>query len=109
MIDISDGLLQDLGHLCAASGVGARIELARVPCAPPVRRAGGDLALAGGEDYELLFSVPSRREAALRRAAAGFGCSITRIGDCVSARGVRVIDERGRDRPMDLTGYDHFA
>jgi len=107
MIDVSDGLLQDLGHLCAASAVGARIELARVPCAPAVRRAGIDLALTGGEDYELLFAVPRRRETALARVASQFGCAVTRIGECTRGGGIRVVDERGREQSF-AGGHDHF-
>lgn len=109
MIDVSDGLLQDLGHLCAASGVGARVELARVPCSPAVRRAGVALALRGGEDYELLFSVPPRRAAALARAARGFGCALTRVGECTAGAGVRVIGARGRLPSSAAGGFDHFA
>ncbi|MBX3023446.1 thiamine-phosphate kinase [bacterium] len=109
MIDISDGLLQDLGHLCAASRAGARVELARLPCSPAVRRAGLALALAGGEDYELLFAVPPRREPALRRAAAALGCPITRIGECTRDRGVRVVDAAGRPVTPRQRGFDHFA
>lgn len=109
MIDVSDGLLQDLGHLCAASGVGARLELARIPCSAAVRRTDLTLALHGGEDYELLFSVPPRREAALARAAAGFGCAVSRIGECRPGRGVHVVDARGRERPIAGAGFDHFG
>jgi len=108
MIDVSDGLLQDLGHLCAASRVGARVELACVPAAAAVRRAGLELALSGGEDYELLFAVSPRREAALARAAAGFGCRITRIGECTRAAGVRVVDAAGVARVWRTAGHDHF-
>jgi thiamine-monophosphate kinase len=109
MIDVSDGLLQDLGHLCAASRVGARLELARLPCSAAVRRAGLGLALAGGEDYELLFSVPPRRAAALTRHAAALGCRITRIGVCTARRdGLRVVDAHGRALSSQSAGHDHF-
>ncbi|HSQ01473.1 MAG TPA: AIR synthase-related protein, partial [Candidatus Dormibacteraeota bacterium] len=108
MIDVSDGLLQDLGHLCAASGVGARLELARIPCSPAVRRTDVTLALHGGEDYELLFSVPPRHEAALARAAAGLGCPVTRIGECTRGSAVHVIDAQGREVPAGEAGFDHF-
>ena len=108
MIDVSDGLLQDLGHLCAASGVGARIELARLPCSAAVRRAGVDLALHGGEDYELLFAVPPRRRAALARAAARFGCRLTRIGEISRGDGVRLVDAAGREMAVGDAGFDHF-
>ncbi|MEO8604550.1 MAG: thiamine-phosphate kinase [bacterium] len=108
MIDVSDGLMQDLAHLCAASRVGARVALARVPCTAAVRRAGIELALAGGEDYELLFTVPPRREAALARAAAGFGCRMTRIGEMVGGRGVVLVDGAGVEQPYTASGHDHF-
>ena len=109
MIDVSDGLLQDLGHLCAASAVGARLELARVPCSPAVRRAGIDLALSGGEDYELLFAVPRRREAALMRVASQFGCAVTRIGECTREPGIHVIDgaTRARGPPAGMPFPNH--
>ena len=109
MIDVSDGLVQDLGHLCAASRVGARVELARVPCSAAVRRAGVELALHGGEDYELLFTVPPRREAALARAAGQLGCRITRIGEVTRGRRVRVVDLQGRPTRVDDPGFDHFG
>lgn len=104
MIDVSDGLLQDLGHLCRASGVGARIAIDRLP-------AGGDreLALRGGEDYELLFAVPPRREAALARARRLLGCPITRIGECTRGRAITVLDAAGRAMPAAGGGFDHFA
>lgn len=109
MIDVSDGLMQDLGHLCAASGVGARIDLARLPCRPAVRRAGLELALAGGEDYELLFTVPPRRAAALARHAGALGCRITRIGVCTApGDGLQMVDEEGRAERWRGAGHDHF-
>ncbi len=108
MIDVSDGLFQDLGHLCAASAVGARIELACVPCSPAVRHAGIALALTGGEDYELLFSVPPRREAALARAAGRFECAVTRIGECTRGGGITVVDAAGQERVAEASGHDHF-
>jgi thiamine-monophosphate kinase len=109
MIDVSDGLLQDLGHLCAASRVGARIEIARLPCSAAVRRADVGLALRGGEDYELLFAVPPRRQAALARAASSLGCPITRIGECTRGGGVWVVDATGRAARTGTGGFDHFG
>lgn len=109
MIDVSDGLLQDLGHLCTASRVGARIELARLPCSAAVRRADVGLALRGGEDYELLFAVPPRRQAALARAASSLGCPITRIGECTRGAGVRIVDATGRETATGGGGFDHFG
>ena len=108
-IDLSDGLVADLGHLCDASGCGARVEAARLPLSAEVRReveARGDWGevLAGGDDYELCFTVPPGRLEAL--AASGVAC--TRIGEMVPGDGVAVFDEGGRPLPF-LRGYDHFA
>ncbi|MDX2167205.1 MAG: thiamine-phosphate kinase [Deltaproteobacteria bacterium] len=109
MIDISDGLMQDLAHLCAASRVGARIEPTRVPCRAAVRRAGLDLALAGGEDYELLFTVAPRHAAALARHSAALGCRITRIGVCTAPRdGLQLVDTSGSTAAWRGSGHDHF-
>jgi thiamine-monophosphate kinase len=109
MIDVSDGLVQDLGHLCAASRVGARLALAQVPCTPRVRRGGPELALTGGEDYELLCAVPERHRHTAERLAARLGCPFTEIGACVpEGAGVRVVDAEGRDVPLSTPGHDHF-
>jgi thiamine-monophosphate kinase len=110
MIDISDGLVQDLGHLCAASGVGARIALERVPTTAAVRRAGIVLALTGGEDYELLCAVPARHRRRVERLAAQLDTSFTCIGECRPRRaGVQVVDAKGDAVPVITGGHDHFA
>jgi thiamine-monophosphate kinase len=109
MIDVSDGLLQDLRHLCGASGVGAEISLDSLPCSLRVRRHAPMLALHGGEDYELLFVVPRKREARLKRLRSQLGCRVTRIG-CLLPKheGLRVCDRAGNSLPVKATGYDHF-
>ncbi len=110
MIDVSDGLLQDLGHLCEASGVGAQVEAAAIPCSVRVRRAGLALALSGGEDYELLCAVPPRHVERVERLRAQMECPLTRIGRFVAKReGLRVLDETGHARPVNPLGFDHFA
>jgi thiamine-monophosphate kinase len=94
-MDISDGLVQDLGHLCNASGCGAEITAAHVP------RRGGvplELALTGGDDYELLFTAPA--SIALE--------NVTCIGRMVEDEGVRVLDERGEIMRFAREGYRHF-
>jgi thiamine-monophosphate kinase len=109
MIDVSDGVLQDLGHVCRASGVGAELRLDRLPVTPSWRRLGRRgrlLAATGGEDYELLFTVPQARLARLARAA--LGCRVTRIGTIVRGRGVRVLDAGGRPLHVPHGGFDHF-
>lgn len=113
MIDVSDGLVQDLGHLCRASGVGAALSLDRLPVAPAVRRALGAGAAAfaarSGEDYELLFTVPRRRARALGRLVPRLGCRVTPLGRMVAGRPVvRVADGDGRTRVLERGGFDHF-
>ncbi|HEX2387381.1 MAG TPA: thiamine-phosphate kinase [Candidatus Binatia bacterium] len=112
MIDVSDGLLQDLGHICKASGVGAEIREESLPLSPAYRRlSGGDAAtaLGGGEDYELLFTARPRARKVLERLRTSLGVRVTRIGRCLSARtGIKVLDRRGRARQPSVTGYDHF-
>lgn len=110
MIDISDGLLQDLGHLCAAGNLGAEILVVQVPCAAGVRRADVTLALSGGEDYELLFSVRPRHLDRLTRLVPRLGCRVTAIGRVCRARsGLRVLDRHGRSLSLASAGFDHFA
>lgn len=103
--DVSDGLAQDLGHLCEASGVGAVIEEARLPLEPGhdalARALGRDgmlLALAGGEDYELVFTAPRSR------VAPGIA---TEIGAVVEGSKVRVLDRHGQERTLARAGHRH--
>ena len=110
MIDVSDGLVQDMGHLCHASRVGAVLELDRLPVAALCRRLGRRgrlLAATGGEDYELLFTVPAARLARLARTRPG--CRITRIGSVVRGSGVTLRDADGRTVRVSHGGFDHFA
>lgn len=109
MLDVSDGLVQDLGHLCRASRVGAVLEIDRLPLDAACRRLGPPgrlLAATGGEDYELLFTVPPARLARLERAR--LGCRVTRIGTVVQGGGVTVVDSRGRTVRPRRAGFDHF-
>jgi thiamine-monophosphate kinase len=112
--DISDGLAADLGHVCAASKVGARIEAARLPLSEPARGliSGGAASLsdvvAGGDDYELLFTVPPGREGELASISAELGLPLTRIGEIGPEAGVRVLDEGGSPLPLAGAGYRHF-
>lgn len=111
-VDLSDGLLQDLGHLCARSGVGASIARAALPLGPEVARLGDEglrLALTGGEDYELLASVPKAKLAALQRAASRLGEKLTAIGRLERTPGIRLLDEEGRSLPLPGSrGWEHF-
>ena len=108
MIDISDGLAGDAGHLAAASGVAIAIELERVPCWPGVTPRD---ALASGEEYELFVALPrtfGERDA--RAFSRATGLPLTRIGVCTAGRGGRGgvrITENGR-RITPPPGFDHF-
>lgn len=111
MIDVSDGLSQDLGHICRESRVGAVIHAESVPRSATARRLRVEtsVALTGGEDYELLFTVPRSRQAALRRWRAKLGCPISDIGEIVRGYGVQVLGDDGNLVDTITTGYDHFA
>jgi len=107
-LDVSDGLAQDLGHLCASSRVRALLELERLPMTAAVRKSlGPQGALAGGEDYELLLAVPPGRSQAFERACARAGQSITRIGLLSEGSGWVCRDATGRVLPPP-EGFDHF-
>jgi thiamine-monophosphate kinase len=111
-IDLSDGLGQDLAHLCARSGVGAEVWLAALPLARSVRRAKGDgaawFAARGGEDYELLLSVPAASARGFERACARAGERVTKVGTITSGRAPRFLDLHGVavEAPP---GFDHFG
>jgi thiamine-monophosphate kinase len=111
-IDISDGLAADLGHILAASHVGARIHLKRLPLSPAYDAAfeqvGWQAALAGGDDYELCFTIPPAQETAFRNASAQFGVACSYIGDIEAETGLRIMDEQGALYRPGLTGFDHF-
>jgi len=110
VVDVSDGLLQDLDHLCRASGVGARIELARLPVRAAARAIPGwrEAALAGGDDYELLFAAPPEVRGRIAELSARLGLPLTRIGTVVTGSGVEVRDEAGRPVTPATTGFRHF-
>lgn len=114
-IDVSDGLLADLGHILAASGVGAELELEAIPLAVATRRLvdEGRLAatapLASGDDYELLFTAPPAATPLLETLAREGSCSITRIGEISADVGMRLRDAEGGTLPVQFTGYDHFG
>lgn len=111
MIDVSDGLAADLGHVLEASGVGATVEVDALPLSAPVRTRtdARELALASGDDYELLFTAPPGREAELRGHPALSGPGCTRIGRIEAAPGLRLVDADGRAYEGARRGYDHFG
>lgn len=112
-IDISDGLLGDLGHILRRSGVGARIEIAALPRSAVLALQPPDVQqeclLRGGDDYELLFTAPADRGEAVRATAAAAGTAVTRIGSIEAARGLRWVDEQGLAHEAEARGFDHFA
>jgi len=110
-MDVSDGLIQDLGHICRASGVGAVVEAAKVPLSAAARAANTPLAslLAGGDDYELLVTAPPGAEAAIAAASAAAGVPLTAIGRIVEGEGVTVMDADGRTLDLGRGGWRHFG
>jgi len=107
-MDVSDGLAGDLAHIAEASGLGAVIETAKVPLSPPARAVLArdpqwlKTILTGGEDYELLFTLPRARESELR------DLPVTVIGRMEAGKGVRVLDDAGRPLDLGAGGYRHF-
>ncbi|GLQ47686.1 thiamine-monophosphate kinase [Dyella lipolytica] len=113
-IDVSDGLLADLGHLCAASHVGAEIEAPLLPRSSALldlfdEAASRDFALSGGDDYELCFTLPVQHVAAVQADLARIGCGATKIGRVVEGSGVSVRDADGRWLEPVHRGWDHFG
>jgi len=112
MIDTSDGLSTDLGHICNASDVGAKVLAEKIPLVkvpPDLQRQGLDplrLAIDGGEDYELLFTVSKRLASRLPRKVEGV--PITMIGEITRERRICLIDATGRSRPLRPGGWDPF-
>jgi thiamine-monophosphate kinase len=108
LIDVSDGLSTDLAHLCEASSVGARVWADLIP-GPEVRGAPDriDLALHGGEDYELLFTVPPRKAAQVPPRFRDL--PLRRIGEIRRTKEVVLIRADGKETPLPARGYDHFA
>lgn len=120
-LDVSDGLLGDLGHVLKSSRVGAEIDVhittdllasgalqesakgifdaeTMMPC-----------ALAGGDDYELVFTAPAARRAAVQAASSASGTQVTRIGRITPAPGLRLLDRTGQPLPGRFASFDHFA
>ncbi|AFC84943.1 thiamine-phosphate kinase [Frateuria aurantia] len=113
-IDISDGLLADLGHICRRSGVGAELDADRLPLSDALQSVFGAeqacrFGLSGGDDYELCFTVPESRAHAVQGDLARIGCSATPIGRIVRGEGVGVRDAGGQWLDIESAGWDHFA
>ncbi|MCW8907158.1 MAG: thiamine-phosphate kinase [Sedimenticola sp.] len=113
-IDLSDGLLADLGHICQRSGCGARLELPSIPLSPALDqfiRERGDwgVPLASGDDYELCLVVPRDRQAEFERVAAGLETPLRRVGEIEAEPGIRCFDAAGNPLRVGRGGYDHFG
>jgi len=109
MIDISDGLTVDLWHICEESGVGAEVELERIPLSKELRRASRRplaLALNGGEDFELLFTVPPDNVSRLRHLGSRF--KVMDIGRITAGKKIMAVDSTGKAKPLKIGGYEHF-
>ncbi|HFQ15668.1 MAG TPA: thiamine-phosphate kinase, partial [Rhodobacteraceae bacterium] len=113
-MDLSDGLIKDLGRLCATSGVGAVVTMDDVPVSDAVAGVLArkphmrDLVVTGGDDYQVLLAVPADRETDFTEAAAAQGSHVSRIGRITADVGVRLTDSDGRQIVLSKTGWDHF-
>ncbi len=114
-MDLSDGLASDLPKLCAASGVGARVDVSLLPLSADLTamesglgQLGWQLALSGGEDYELLLSVAPADVEAVSAAAAATGTALTSIGE-ITRSGLHFVDAAGNGLLLAEDGWDHFA
>lgn len=117
-IDISDGLVADLGHVCERSGVAAIVDFGRLPVSPVMRRhldraAARSALLAGGDDYELCFTAPRSCRERIERIEKRIGVKLTRIGEIVPLRNrktpVTILGKDGNPVALARRGFDHFA
>jgi thiamine-monophosphate kinase len=113
-IDISDGLIADLGHICRLSGVGATVELGSIPVSEIGARhfnddAGLTAIVAGGDDYELCFTAPANSRESIEDLTDVLGMPLTRIGQIKRGKGVSLLGADGKPMKIDGRGYDHFS
>ena len=112
-IDVSDGLVADLGHVCAASGVAAEFDVDALPASQALQASFDgelrrELQAAGGDDYELCFTAAAGMRETVERAAADAGVQVTRIGRIVEGEGVRAHTAQGMAWSPSIAGYRHF-
>lgn len=113
-IDISDGLISDLGHICEQSCVGARLILEQIPISNQIStylQHGGDWAtvLAAGDDYELCITVPPTQQSLLEDIRTNLDCELALVGEIVPGSGVDCIQADGSILTDSISGYDHFS
>jgi len=113
-MDISDGLMQDLSHICRASGVGAVIHRAHIPLSPQAaaliskESALWSAPLCGGDDYELLFTAAEEQASQLNAVAIALNLSLTRIGTINKSANIQLLDESGNECELAYKGFKHF-
>ena len=113
-IDISDGLLADLGHICRLSGVGATVDLGSIPVSAIGAKhyssdAGLTAIVAGGDDYELCFTAPANARDSIAELTDVLGIPLTRIGQVKRGKGVSLLGADGKPVKIDGRGFDHFS
>lgn len=109
-IDISDGLIQDLGHILKASKVGASLLLNNMPCEKFIHTSKQyQFALNGGDDYELLFTANKKNRAYIKKIAKKTNTPVTLIGSITKKKGLSILNEQGKSIKFNAKGFDHFA
>ena len=113
-VDVSDGLLADLGHIASRSGVAAQVEVDALPVSEALRAAFDEatrtaMQASGGDDYELCFTAPAAARASIESLSSQLDLRITRIGRMVAGEGVEALRADGRPWSSARRGYDHFA
>jgi thiamine-monophosphate kinase len=113
-VDISDGLMADLGHVAKASAVHIAVEASRIPFSPALKSLWGEgpdaivRAATAGDDYQIAFTAPSGNEAAILKAARDNDVVVTAVGRVEAGDGVSLLDDNGREIPVPRPGYRHF-
>ena len=111
-LDVSDGLLADLGHIADVSKIHIAVEAARIPLSAALRKAWADTsvqrAVTAGDDYEIAFTAPASKRAAIQKAAKATRTQVTEIGFAMHGRGIALLGADGKPLPIRKTGWTHF-